>query len=510
MKKVLKVLVFSIFFIFLQIVSYSQENVVSAIRMQGKDYGAPNPFKNSIRGPGKYKTDIIYDSLIEKDENGFIPWLAKKWSINTEDDSITFDLEPNVKWHDGQLLTVDDVKFTIEYYDKYLPVVDQTHDNGESIVKNIEILSKNKIKINFKKYSSLNLERIGTIKIIPKHIWEKVDNPIAYNGEGYLIGSGPYKVIEYNPDKGSYAFEAFNEFWGMKPAAKKLEWIPVSDPVLALERGEISIIAISPNVIERYKNNDKYGLIVEHSFHTYRLIWNQEKVKETQDKNVRKAFAHAINRETLIGKIEKGYGHLSSPGYIEPTNSMYNPKISQYPYSVNKAKELMKDKVINATILVSNSPKEIKIAELIKLDLAKIGVNLNVKSVDAKSRDNDVKKGNYEFALLKYGSMGGDADYVRNVYLSTAKNGIQRIQGYTNKELDDLLIKQLREKDSNKRKELLYKIQEIIAEELPMLPLYAEDFIYVYRKEDYSNYRKRYDNPVPIFTKLSFLIKENK
>ena len=106
--------------------------------------------------------------------------------------------------------------------------------------------------------------------------------------------------------------------------------------------------------------------------------------------------------------------------------------------------------------------------------------------------------------------MGGDADYVRSVYSSTAKSGIQRIQGYKNKELDDLLMAQLREKNSKKRKEILYKIQEIIADELPMLPLYSEDFIYVYRKEDYSNYRKRYDNPVPLFTKLSFLIKEKK
>ena len=510
MKRILKILIMSFFLVFLQALSYSQENVVPVIRMKGEDYGAPNPFKNSIRGPGKYKTDIVYDSLIEKDEKGLIPWLAKKWTIDDKENSIIFELEPNVKWHDGKPLTVEDIKFTIDYYDKYPPVVDQTHDNGENIVKKIDILSNNKIKITFKKYSPLNLERIGTIKIIPKHVWEKVNNPLAYTGEGYLVGSGPYKVVEYNSDKGSYAFEAFNDFWGMKPAAKRLESIPVSDPVLALERGEVSIISISPNVIDRYKNNNKYGLVVENSFHTFRLVWNQEKVNACQDKNVRKAIAYAINRESLIEKLEKGYGHLSSPGYIVSTNPMYNPNITKYPYSVEKAKELMKGKTVNATILVSNNPKEIKMAELIKIDLAKIGINLTVKSVDAKSRDNDVKNGNYEFALLKYGSMGGDADYVRSVYSSTAKSGIQRIQGYKNKELDDLLMAQLREKDSKKRKEILYKIQEIIADELPMLPLYSEDFIYVYRKEDYSNYRKRYDNPVPLFTKLSFLIKEKK
>ena len=514
MKKIVKSFILVFLLGIISIISYAKteikQKVVDVIRMQGEDYGAPNPFKNSIRGPGKYKTDIIYDSLIEKDEKGFIPWLAKKWTIDNKDDSITFDLHTNVKWHDGKPLTAEDIKFTIEYYDKFPPVVDQTHDNGESIIRKIEILPNNKIKFTFKKYSPLNLERIGTVKIIPKHIWEKIDNPLAYTGEGYLVGSGPYKVIEYSSDKGSYAFEAFDDFWGMKPAAKRLEWIPISDPVLALERGEVSIISVSPNVIDRYKNNKKYGLVIENSFHTFRLVWNQKKVKEIQNKNVRKAIAYAINRESLIDKLEKGYGHLSSPGYIVPSNPMYNANITKYPYSVKKAKELMKNKTIDATILVSNNPKEIKMAELIKIDLAKIGINLTVKSVDAKSRDNDVKNGNYEFALLKYGSMGGDADYVRNVYLSTAKSGIQRIQGYKNKELDDVLMAQLLEKDTKKRKELLHKAQEIIADELPMLPLYSEDFIYVYRKGDYSNYRKRFDNPVPLFTKLSFLIKEKK
>ena len=155
MKRILKILIMSFFLVFLQALSYSQENVVPVIRMKGEDYGAPNPFKNSIRGPGKYKTDIVYDSLIEKDEKGLIPWLAKKWTIDDKENSIIFELEPNVKWHDGKPLTVEDIKFTIDYYDKYPPVVDQTHDNGENIVKKIDILSNNKIKITFKKYSPL-------------------------------------------------------------------------------------------------------------------------------------------------------------------------------------------------------------------------------------------------------------------------------------------------------------------------------------------------------------------
>lgn len=514
MRKLLKGFILVFLLAFSSIPAYSKDEgssrVVPVIKMKGGDFGAPNPFKNSLRGPGKYKTDIIYDSLLEKDEKGFIPWLAKKWTRNNKENSITFELEPNVKWHDGKPLTSEDIKFTIDYYDKHPPVVDQIHDNGKNIVKDIEILPDNKIKIIFKQYSPLNLERIGTMRIIPKHIWVNVENPLSYTGEGYLVGSGPYKVVEYTPEKGSYAFEAFPEFWGIKPAAKRLEWIPVSDPVLALERGEVSIIDISPNVLDRYQNNENYGILIGHSFHSFRLLWNQKKVKEIQDKDIRKAIAYAINRNILVEKLERGQGTISNVEYILSNNPMHNPNVTKYSYSIEKAIKLMNNKVINATLLVSNNPKEIKLGELIKLDLEKIGIHLTVKSVEAKSRDNDVKKGNYEFALLKYGGMGGDADYLRKVYISSEKSGIQGIQGYKNTELDKLLMAQLVEKNPKKRKAILYKAQEIIADEVPMLPLYAEDFIYVYRKKDYSNYRKRYDNSVPLFTKLSFLIEEKK
>lgn len=104
----------------------------------------------------------------------------------------------------------------------------------------------------------------------------------------------------------------------------------------------------------------------------------------------------------------------------------------------------------------------------------------------------------------------GDADYVRRVYASTENNGIQSIQGYKNTELDKVLKEQLYERNQKRRKELLYKAQEIIAEEVPMLPLYAENFIYAYRKDAYSNYTTRFDHSVPIHTKLSFLLREKK
>lgn len=71
------------------------------IRMAGGDYGYPNPYKHVNRGPGIYKMELIYDSLLEKGEEGLIPWMSKSYEISEDGKEITFSLNDGIKWHDG-------------------------------------------------------------------------------------------------------------------------------------------------------------------------------------------------------------------------------------------------------------------------------------------------------------------------------------------------------------------------------------------------------------------------
>mgnify|MGYP000726780939 CR=1 FL=1 len=119
----------------------------------------------------------------------------------------------------------------------------------------------NKVIIHTVDYTPVALEKIGSMRIIPKHIWEKVDDPEKFSGEGDIVGSGPYKLVAYNSEQGSYKMEKNNEFWGLEAAATRIEWIPVSDRVLAFQNGEIDITVIPVDLLKNFENNKEFKII---------------------------------------------------------------------------------------------------------------------------------------------------------------------------------------------------------------------------------------------------------
>ena len=206
--------------------------------------------------------------------------------------------------------------------------------------------------------------------------------------------------------------------------------------------------------------------------------------------------------------MERGSGLEGSQGYLPPTHSMYNKNLPAYSYNVEKAKELMKGKTFEVELLVGNSPKEVKIAELIKIRLEEIGISVKVVSIDSKARDARVRDTDYQMAIMKSGGMGADPDMLREIYSSKSKE--VELAGYHNEVLDELLSEQSTEKDVEKRKELIYKIQEVLAEEIPMLLLYGEVENTVYRPEKYDYWTTRYDHTKLDHPKLSYIIRPKK
>ena len=83
------------------------------------DWGYPNPYRHYPRGPGYVRMSWVFDTLVWKDQKGYMPALADSWSYDPGKLAFTFNLNPRAKWHDGQPLTAQDVVFTIEYFKKH-------------------------------------------------------------------------------------------------------------------------------------------------------------------------------------------------------------------------------------------------------------------------------------------------------------------------------------------------------------------------------------------------------
>ena len=127
----------------------SSEYRVDTLRLEGgTDYGAPNPFLHNSRGPGAAKMRLVYGSLLEKDEEGDVSWLAESWSMDGSD--YTFTLFENAQFQDGEPLTTADVAFTLDYYQEHPPVSNSLGTGEGWIVDHYTVEDEQTITITVK------------------------------------------------------------------------------------------------------------------------------------------------------------------------------------------------------------------------------------------------------------------------------------------------------------------------------------------------------------------------
>jgi peptide/nickel transport system substrate-binding protein len=483
---------------------------LTVVRMEGGDWGFPQPYTRYSRGPGNAKVNYIFDALVEKDETGYIPWLAEKWEVNEDGTTYTFYIRRDVKWHDGEEFTVEDVYFTFNYIKEFPPVSSIGLFMDEEYDIDVEIISDKQIEFKLSKANAGFLETITNIHILPKHIWSSIDRPDEFTSPEAVIGTGPYILTDYNKEHGIYRFEAFKDFWGPKQAVDVLEFIPVSDPVLALEKGDIHIANIPVDVLSRFENKQNYDLLERPGFWGYRLRFNIDKVKDFQIKEVRQAFAYAIDRQVLAEKVARSAAVAGSMGVLPPHHRWFNADLPEYQQDIEKAKNLLKkaglsEKELQYELLVGENV-EVRIGELIREHLSDIGINIKVISADMKSRDEKIAQGNYELVLVGHGGWARDPDYLRARFTTSAGNNwLEGTPGYYNADLEQLLELQVKEINEDLRKDLIMKIQHLLAEDIPEISIYLTTGYDVYRSDIYSGWMHIFDHHETTHNKLSFL-----
>ena len=469
------------------------------IRLAGGDWGYPTPYTYYPRGPGSRKMSLIFDSLVTQSGEGkILPALAGDWRISGDGLVYTFRLRPGVKWHDGQAFTAGDVVFSYEYARRY-PPVSAIDFSG---VKKVAAADDQTVRIELGQPDPNFLAGLSSFKIIPQHIWEKVTDPLNFVTPEAAVGTGPYRLTGYSKEHGTYRFEVNENFWGSKPRVRVIDFIPVSEAILAFEQGEVDRISVTPDILSRFENNPKYRVMQYQTSWAYRLYFNLRQRPELAEKTFRQALAYGINRQELVEKVERGAAVPGNPGVLHPNNKLYNSGIPQYPYDPQKAKALLDNlgyKDTNGDGVRENGRGEklsfrlladagsARLAELIKQQLALIGVEVNVQVVDQKTRDARFKEGDFELCINGSGN-GEDLSEVTSKSKARATSTTAAVIGYHNPEVDRLYFAQAKETDPAKRRELMAKLQQIVAEELPKLTLYYKHSLAVHRPAVYDGW----------------------
>lgn len=145
-----------------------------------------------------------------------------------------------------------------------------------------------------------------------------------------------------------------------------------------------------------------------------------------------------------------------------------------------------------------------------KISLEKVGITVNIKTVDTKTRDSAVKNGDYELVITNHGGWGNDVDYLRDYYGSTTtldrgSPSSGALPGYFNQEIYDLCQEQMKELNPEKRKTIIFRLQELIAADVPQIPLFNTVDNFVFRPAKYDGWMFRYNHNYMEHCKLSYL-----
>lgn len=490
----------------------AEEVQVYTIADSTGDWGYPAPYSHYARGPGYVRMSLIFDTLIWKDQNEFIPALAKDWEYLKDENAYKFDLRNDVTWQDGEPFTADDVIFTFDYMKDhpYLWV-------DESIVDHVTAPDDYTVKIYLKnQYAPFLTQVAGTLPIFPKHIYQDVTDPENFQDAKAVIGTGPYKLVDYSKSQGTYLYEANEDYYQGAPDVKQIKFVKVSEEMAgaSLKKGDVDAASVKPEEVDGLKDEGFTVLEASHDWNA-RLMINHKK-EPFSDVRFRQALAYAIDRQELVDKFLRGYGIAGNPGLFSPDNQWYNKNVEQYAYNPSKAEELITDmgyskdgdvftkdgKDLEVEMLVTSTNE--RAGELIKAQLEKVGITVNLRSVDSKTLDNAVNQWDFDLALSGHGGLGGDAN-ILNIVISG--DGFNSARYYEDEKLNQLLTDEVEEMDASKRKEIVNEIQELYANDVPALTLYYSTSFFAFDSKVKLYYTKGgVGSGVPIaMNKMAFL-----
>lgn len=428
----------------------------------------------------------IFSYLFKRDETGK-PQPELVDTIQQIDD-FTWEmvLKEGITFHNGDPLTSEDVKFSLERVatDKSL----RDHPNYKQI-KEVQVIDDRKFRVitNVPDPTLVyGLSRVGA-GIMPKEYIEK--NGMEYFLE-HPIGTGPYKVVEWTRDNKVVLEPYENYFKGKIDEWEKVEFkvIPESSTRVGdLLTGNVDIaVDIAPNEWERIEQNENTKIITGDTTRTMILVLRLTEGTPTADPKLREAIDYAIDDKAIVDNLLGGAGTPTLTRVVPTVFGSKTDLYDNYNYDLNRAKQLVKESSYSGDELTFYSPKgrylqDSEVAQMIVGMLNEAGIKVKLEYLEWNTfLEKRNAKQNKEMYLIAFGVSLGDAQQPLDYYLTERGKGET---DYSNEEVEKLLQLTQGNMNTEERVKQLQKIQEIITEDRPHIPLYASKSVYGVNKQ---------------------------
>jgi peptide/nickel transport system substrate-binding protein len=463
-----------------------------------------------------FVVSLVYDTLLSSDSEGQLaPGLAERWDLTPDGVNLTFWLNPQARWHHGQPVTAADVLFSFEFVrEQQFPGLARLM----ALVDRVEALSPDEVKFTLLGRQAEAARLLGTqLVILPSVVWENVDDPLSYNNLDNPIGSGPYAFEQFVPEE-RVVLRNTESHYQTQPRAATIVVTILRDEdraLQALRDGELDAIGwdVEPALARRVLDNpEEYaGIRVAEApgVETWTLLLNLRRAPYDSPA-IRQALAQGVDREAIIEAVLNGFGDVAAPGLFPTASVWRNKDIEPIPFDPQAAvaqlesagfddvdgdglREKPDGSALRMPIACVELPVPLQVAERVAADLRALGLSSEVTAIPQDEWIPTLMQAQFDVALYSIPVNGPEMLFFYLHSSRGTRNGDHtsglNYGGYANPQFDEMASASLQELDPLQRQELVYRMQEILAVDLPHIPLYCPRMLNLFRTERFTRWQ---------------------
>ena len=400
----------------------------------------------------------IFEGLVKADENGNLnPAVASEYTISEDNTVYSFTLRDGIKFHDGNPVTVEDIKYSMERnmgVDGSEPLI-----RAYSKIDSVNIVDDSHVDIVLKEADSDFLTQL-TVAIIPAANEHPETTP---------IGTGPYMYVSNSPQE-NFIVTRFDDYWGEKAYIKDVVFKIESNMdaiVMDLEGGSIDMMARITST-QAQQLSDKFQ-VYEGTMNLVQALYLNNDVAPFDDVRVRQALCYAVNPQEIMDFVSDGAGTEVGSAMFPAFTKYYMPELNDtYNTDTAKAKELLAEAGypdgFEFTITVpSNYGQHVDTAQVIAEELKEIGVKANIQEIEWNSWVSDVYSDRkYEATVVGIDASTLSATALLSRYVSDAgKNFVN----FKSDAFDTAYANAMAEQDDTKKTAYFKECETILSQE---------------------------------------------
>ena len=417
----------------------------------------------------------LYSRLLRRDEAGELqPGLAQRWEISDDGTAYTFYLR-DAKFSDGSPITAEDVAFSL------LRMRDDPEAAYSAAVSNLvsaEALDKTTVRVTLVEPNApfLDAMEICFLGIVSKSDVERRGAGKAFAGAP--VTSGPYRVKLWKPND-RIVLEANPYYWRegfpLNDGAELIEVVDENTRIAMLLAGEIDAVRSIPwSQVEILKKSGSVQVPYEPAIMIWVVLLNHDR-PPFNDIRVRQAAALALDRELMARVVTWGIAKAANTTLPEQLN-FHHSSYAGWPHDMDRARQLVEEAGAQGQEVVVNiaapDPTAEQLALIFQAQWAQIGLRMRILKMDQALDEQRLQDGDYDASINWWYNEGFDPDLAVKWAVCGSCGNRSYYTNYQNDEVDRLTAEAARTMDTDKRRSIYHRIQEISTTEVSQIPLF--------------------------------------